>query len=143
MNSFPSRTSRMLSWLVRLQSSLQSTRWALMTVILSVTTITGCSIITHREVIYARVTRQKAETNGFMHLAQASVKVVVQGDATVRDFKPTAQTVDAGGYAVVLDDDLAKLVENTQVLGELAKDPALASAIKAAQAVVQARNAAP
>ncbi len=112
---------------------------ALLTTILCLV-ITGC--FTHREVLYARVTRQKAETQGFMHLAQSTVKVVVQGDATVRDFVPE-QTVGAAGYALILDDDLAKLVENTQVLQELSKDPALLAAVRAAQVKVQTKNAGP
>lgn len=77
-----------------------------------------------------------------MHLAQASVRVNVQGDPNIRDFTPE-QTVGAAGYALILDEDLGKLIENTQVLNELAKDPALVDKIRAVQRAVQLKNAAP
>lgn len=112
---------------------------------LCLVTIAGCMFSTKREVMYSRATKQKAETQGFMHLAQDKVFVVVQGDSTIREFtvpKPERVEVGAAGYALILDDDLGKLIENTQVLIELGKDPAVLAKIREVQARVQAANAA-
>ena len=74
---------------------------------------TGC--LTKTEIIYARATRAKEETKGFMRLAQNKVRVNVVGTDKVSKFSP------AGGYILVFEDDLSKLIKNTKELQEIKK----------------------
>ena len=67
------------------------------------------------EVEYARSTKLPEELNGFMRLAQPTVKVNVIGTDKVGTFK----TVEAASYLVLHEQDVAQLVRNTKELQEL------------------------
>lgn len=79
-------------------------------------------------VMYARATKLPEETQGFMRLAQSSVKVNVVGKDTVSNFK----VEQPGAYVLVHEQDVKQLVQNTKkyqaVLDMLrVKDPGIYS----------------
>jgi hypothetical protein len=72
--------------------------------------MTGC--LTRTQVLYARATRLPEELTGVMRLAQDKVKVNVIGTDRVGTFK----TVDPGGYVLIHEQDLGKLVKTVKEL---------------------------
>jgi hypothetical protein len=65
-------------------------------------------------VLYARATRLPEELTGTMRLAEKKVKVNVIGTDQIGEFT----TVDPGGYVLIHEQDLAKLIETIKELRE-------------------------
>lgn len=69
------------------------------------------------KIFYARATRLPEEAQGFMRLAQNSVKVNIVGKDDVGEFR----VEQPGAYLLVHEQDVKALVENTKKLQELTK----------------------
>lgn len=75
--------------------------------------IAGC--FTRTEVLYARATKAPENLNGIMRLATRKVRVVVEGSGRVGTFR----TIDPHGYMLIHEQDLSRLLKNTDRLLEL------------------------
>ena len=84
-----------------------------MTMLILCVVTAGC--LTRTKILYARATRLPEEAKGTMRLAQDSVEVNVIGQDGIGEFT----TVDPGGYVLIHEQDLAKLIQNTKKLQEL------------------------
>jgi hypothetical protein len=97
----------------------------------------GCSILSRTEVQQARLEKMPEEIGGCMRLVQGTVKVNVIGTEKIGEFKvPGAEvkqagvTVEAPGYIIVHERDLATLLRNTARLNKILKDPDTSKAVK-------------
>lgn len=80
--------------------------------------MTGCSLV-KREAYYSRMVKMPDEVkNGPMRLAQNAVRVQVMGQSNVSTFT----TVDAAGYFIIHEHDLATFIQRKQLLTQILQD---------------------
>lgn len=79
----------------------------------------GCSLV-KREAHYARFTKLPQELeNGPMRLAQRSVQVQIMGQENVSTF----ETIEASGYFIIHELDLATFIRRQRLLQQILADP--------------------